>query len=241
MINLYNEDCLEVLKKLEDNSIDLIITDPPYAVNFSKGFDDSKETVKKILPDLVENYYRILKEGSHLYIFVPVKEIGMFIEEFSKKFTLYNILATRTYTQNMYLKNNFSFNNQLILYLAKGKAKNFNKVDFIKTSDSWLKDKRNKNQHEFTYQYPAFFPEYIFSNTKSTSKNGKKTKRHPCEKSVEFEKNLILLSSNEGDTVLDSFMGGGTTGVACQETNRNFIGMELNKEYFQIAKERIGD
>lgn len=237
--NIYNMDCLEGMRQLEDNSIDLIITDPPYAVEFSKGFDDSYETVSSLLPAWVEEMYRVIKEGSHCYVFIPVKQAGLFITEFQKKFKLMNILATRTYTSSIYLKNNFSFNNQLILYLSKGKAKRLNQVDFVPTSESWLNDKRNKNPHPYTYQYPAFFPEKMFSNQKTTSSNSKNTGRHPCEKSVSFEEVLIKLSSNEGDVVLDPFMGGGTTAVAAKNTNRSYIGFELNEEYYDYAIKRL--
>lgn len=237
--NIYNMDCLEGMRQLEDNSIDLIITDPPYAVEFSKGFDDSYKTVSSLLPAWVEEMYRVIKEGSHCYVFIPVKQAGLFITEFQKKFKLMNILATRTYTSSVYLKNNFSFNNQLILYLSKGKAKRLNQVDFVPTSESWLNDKRNKNPHPYTYQYPAFFPEKMFSNQKTTSSNSKNTGRHPCEKSVSFEEVLIKLSSNEGDVVLDPFMGGGTTAVAAKNTNRSYIGFELNEEYYDYAIKRL--
>lgn len=63
--------------------------------------------------------------------------------------------------------------------------------------------------------------------------------KHPTIKPLDIIKNLIINSSQEGDTVLDCFMGSGTTGVACKELNRNFIGMEINEEYYQIAKDRI--
>lgn len=238
-MQIYNMDCLIGMKQLKDNSVDLIITDPPYAVEFSKGFDDSYETVPSLLPLWVDEMYRVLKDTCHCYVFIPVKQAGLFITEFQKKFKLMNILATRTYTSSVYLKNNFSFNNQLILYLCKGKAKRLNKVDFIPTSESWLNDKRNKNPHPYTYQYPAFFPEKMFSNQKTTSANSKNTGRHPCEKSVSFEEILIKLSSNEEDIVLDPFIGGGTTAIACINTNRHFIGYELNNEYFKYAEDRI--
>lgn len=237
--HIFNEDCLVGMRKLPDECIDLITTDPPYGVNFSKGFDDSTETVKELLPKWVNEMYRVLKETCHCYVFIPVKQAGLFISAFEEKFVLMNILATRTYTSSVYLKNNFSFNNQLILYLSKGKAKRLNKVDFIPTSESWLKDKRNKNPHLYTYQYPAFFPEKIFSNQKTTASNSKETGRHPCEKSVSFEEILIQLSSNEGDLVLDPFAGGGTTPIACINQNRDFIAYELNKDYFDYASARI--
>lgn len=232
MIKIFNEDCKIGFKRLEDNSIDLIITDPPYGVGFSKGFDDSKDYVVNNITEWINNMYRVLKDNCHCYIFIPTKESGIWITEATKKFEIKNILSTKTYTTGTYLKNNFSFNNQLILYCSKGKAKNFNQVDFIKTSESWLKDKRNKNPKEYTYNYPSFLE--MYSNEKGTRKSKDKG-RHPCAKNSEFISNLIKISTNETETVLDCFMGCGSTGIACKKTNRKFIGFELNKEYFDIA------
>ena len=81
----------------------------------------------------------------------------------------------------------------------------------------------------------------MFSNQKTTSANSKNTGRHPCEKSVSFEEILIKLSSNENDVVLDPFMGGGTTAVAAKNVNRQYIGFELNSEYYDYAIKRLNE
>lgn len=71
------------------------------------------------------------------------------------------------------------------------------------------------------------------------NKNDKDLYEHPTIKPLELVKKHILHSTNEGDTVLDCFMGSGTTGVACKETGRNFIGIEIDDKYFKIAKDRL--
>ena len=181
--------------------------------------------------------HRVLKDGSHAYIYVPTIGIELFISTVVKYFNLKNIISARTYTSTTYLKSNFQYNNQLILFLHKGKGRNFNNYDFIKTSQSWLKDKRNKNPKPYTYSYPAFLPDLAFANTKG---NGR-TDRHPAEKNSELIKFFVGISSNEGDTVLDMFMGGGSTGIASAALNRDFIGIELNKKYYDIAIKRINE
>ena len=232
---VYNMDCLEGMKKLSDNSIDLIITDPPYGVEFSKGFNDSKETVSNNIDLWLKEMYRVLKPTCHCYIYIPTKEAAMWLTNIEKNFDIYNILSTRTYTKNTYIKNNFQFNSQLIVYCSKGVAKKFNDVDFIRTSESWLKDKRNKNPKEFIYLYPAFITECY-----SSKWCGKNTGyRHPCAKSVKLIEFFIKLSSNEGDIVLDPFAGGGSVVVAAENTNRNYIAYELNKEYYDYILSRI--
>jgi len=233
--NIYNQDCVELMKTIDMDSVDLIITDPPYGVDFSKGFDDSLERVRNDIGQWFSLMYRVLKEGSHAYIFVPTLHIDLFVGEAKKHFELKNILAARTYTQSTYQKNNFQFNNQLVLFLHKGQGKPFNQIDFIKTSDSWLKDKRNTNPKEHTYAYPSFLPSDVFANTKSTSNN--KKQRHPAEKNTDFLRFLVEVSSNPGDVVLDPFMGGGSTGLACKD--REFIGVELNPDYFTLALHKL--
>ena len=120
--------------------------------------------------------------------------------------------------------------------ISKGKAKSLNAVDFIPTSESWLKDKRNKNPKPYTYSYPAFLQ--YFSNEKTTSKSSKEG-RHPCAKNIDFLEFLIKLSSKEGERVLDPFLGGGSTGIASVRAGRDFIGSELNEEYYKLAKVKL--
>ena len=233
--NIYNMDCLEGMRMLEDDSIDVIVTDPPYAVGFSKGFDDSKEHVSSCMNDWLKEMYRVLKPGCHCYIFIPTKEAPMWLTAISNIFELNNILSTRTYTSSVYLKNNFQFNSQLVAYCSKGTAKRLNAVDFIKTSQSWLKDKRNKNPKEYTYSYPSFIQE-CFSNTK-VCKN--QEDRHPCEKNSELLEFFIKLSTDEDGVVLEPFVGGGSTIIAALNAGRKYIGFELSEEYFKVANRNI--
>lgn len=235
-VELFNGDCLDIMKKLENNSVDLILTDVPYGVNFKNDFfDDSKDYVFSHYELWISEMYRILKDGCHCYIFIPTLEVDRWVSMIKKYFTFKNLVATRTYTTQTYLKDNFSYNAQYIIYCSKGKAKLFNKVDFIKTSESWLKDKRNKNPKRYTYNYPSFMPEYVFSNVKGNSKSSV----HPNQKSVEFQKFLIELSTNENDVVFDPFMGSGSCGEASILCNRKFIGIEQDKNYFDIATNRL--
>lgn len=239
-MELYNGDCLEIMKDIPSLSVDLVIIDPPFGVEYSKGFDDSKQSVEIKIDEWLAAISRVLKNNSHLYIYIPTKEAGMWITEIEKKFNFNNLIATKIYNNFGYTPNNFKYDTQLIAYCSKGKAKPFNEVDFFKTSDSWFNDKRNPNPKRYTYNYPSFIDE--FSNTKSNGRNSTVNgNRHPCEKNTSLIELFIKLSSNEGDTVMDCFMGGGSTGIACRNTNRNFIGIELNETYFNIAKKRIED
>lgn len=234
---LYLWDCLDLFDKIKDSSIDLILTDVPYGVDFAKNkkYDDSKEYVFSHHIKWLSEIFRVLKEWSHCYIFIPNLEADKWISGVKEAgFRLNNILATRTYTQSVYLQNNFKFDNQLILYCSKWKAKRLNKVDWIPTSEAWLKDKRNSNPKPFTYSYPAFLN--MFSNRKA---NAKYKNIHWNEKSIDFCSNLIKLSSNENDIVLDPFTWSGTTLIAAKLNNRNYIWFEKEKENYNLALENM--
>lgn len=238
-MKLINNDCLIAMKDIPSATIDLIITDPPYGVEFSKGFNDSKEHVQSQLKLWIAEMYRVLKNGAHCYIFIPTLEAGMWIDAATQVFDLKNILSARNYTTNNSTTNNFTFNNQLILFLHKGKGRDLNDYDIIKTSDSWYRDSRNKNPKRYTYMYPAFLPEPIFANEKGTAAN--KDERHPCEKNAELLSFLVGISSNEGEVVMDPFMGNGSCGEAALKLKRDFIGIELNETYYDIAVKRINE
>lgn len=236
---VHQGDCLEIMKKIDNNSIDIIVTDPPWGVNFknSKFYEDSKDHVLDIQEIWLTEMYRVLKDGCHLYLFIPTLEIDSWVYNVKKIFNFKNIIANQVYVNNRHNKDNFGWDLQLILFASKDKAKRFNKVDWIPASDSWVKDKRNDKPKEFTYKYPSFISNKII---RSNYKNGSVRKRlHPNEKNHELIEKFILMSSNEGDIVLEPFAGSFSTCLAAQNTKRKWIGIELNKEYCEMGEIRL--
>jgi DNA modification methylase len=217
-IDLRQGDALELLKSIPDESIDLIVTDPPYRCisggragkknqpsgilkkNDGKLFKHNDIKPEAWFPEL----YRVLKPGSHCYVMVNTVNLLNFMTVAKKsKFLLHNLLVwhkNNAVTNRWYMKNA-----EYILFLRKGRAKP-------------IKHAGSKTVHEFY-------------NTRNKS--------HPAEKPVDLMEFYIKNSSNRGDLVLDPFMGSGATGVACVNTGRRFIGMELDEQYFGIALERI--
>jgi DNA modification methylase len=241
-VELIFGDCLEKMPEIPNQSIDMILTDPPYGVNFKSFYNDTKKYVFGEIDKWYSVFFDLLKIGKYLFIFVPVLEIHKWIESGIKNgFIFKNIIATKThFIGKPKLKNNFSFEFQPIVVFSKNKSQKLNDYDFIPTSTSWLNDKRNKNKKSFTYLYPNYIDKDIcFSNTKSTKNNSIKLERHPNEKNIKMLEFLVGISTNSNDIVLDPFMGSGTTGVACKNLNRNFIGIEFDKKYFEDAKQRI--
>lgn len=225
-IELYNGDCLEVMKTIPDNSIDCIVTDPPYNVSATNGGGTINKIKKlnKSLNDLVvsditkgydierfgENAIRVMK-NINIYFWCNKIQIPSYfkfwVEKHKCKFDIicwHKTNALPTYS-NKYLTDT-----EYLLYFRKGGKCNPKSYDDAKTF----------------YIAPI-------------NHKDKKIYKHPTIKPLDIIEKIIRNSTCENEVVLDPFMGSGTTGVACKNLNRNFIGIELDEKYFKIAKERI--
>ena len=236
VIDLYNGDCLEVMDKLirEGVKVDVIITDPPYKITArgnggnSGGMFQKKEvnngkvfkTNNLEIGDWLPKLYDLLKEQSHCYIMTNNKNIGNYLKAINEMYFNNDKKQKFQYIKNLiWVKDNkimgqtYMSQFEYIIMLRKGEHKRINNCG---TSDV-----------------------LNFKNSKTKDVNGKTI--HDTEKPVDLMKVLIENSSNTNNLVLDPFMGIGSTGVACKNTNRNFIGIELDENYFNIAKERINN
>ena len=217
-VKLYNDDCLNMLKDIDDNSIDLVVTDPPYEVITGgrnggvKGkpsgiLTENKQLMKSIpKADLwLSECFRVMKDGTHIYIMINTLNLTNYLNIINDVgFKLHNLLVwnkNNTTPNRWYMKNC-----EYVIFARKGFAKPINNPS-------------SQTVHNF---------DNIIGN-----------KKHPTEKPVDLMKLYVENSSQVGDTVLDPFMGSGSTGVACKELGRNFIGVELDKHYFDIATKRI--
>ena len=209
MIQLHNGDCLELMKNIPDKSIDLVLTDIPYGEVNRKS--NGLRNLDKSNADIVTfNLETLVK----LLCDKCKGSIYIFcgtkqVSEIIKQMVK-NGLSTRLC---IWEKTNPSPMNGQHIWLSGIECCVFGKF---------------KN---------ATFNEHC-KNTVFRFPNGK-SKIHPTQKPLQLMEYLIKASSNENDLILDPFMGSGSTGVACLNTNRNFIGIELNEEYFNIAKNRI--
>ena len=237
MIDLRKGDCLELMRDIPDKSIDAIIADLPYGM--TKNNWDSVLPVDK----LWEEYNRIIKDNGAIILFGN--------QPFSSTLIMSNLKMFRY--SLVWEKNKFSdFLN------AKRKP--------MKTHEDILIFYKKQPTYNIQYWYgepykrwntqEAVDKQTNYGNHKlnvSESKDGKRLPTtvlkfnrverpsHPTEKPIDLMEWLIKTYTNENDTVLDNTMGSGTTGVACINTNRNFIGMELDDKYFEIAKARINE
>lgn len=217
-------DCIETLAKIQDESVDLLITDPPYRVTSRGSAGNSGGMLQKDInkkgqvfaynnidcEEYAPEFYRILKDGSHCYVMTNhVNLIHMLNTFTSAGFHFIKSLVWDKGNKIMgqYYMSQFEY----ILFFRKGKGVRINNCG---TSDI-----------------------LSVKNVKTKGEDGRNL--HDTEKPVELMQILIENSSKENDVVIDPFMGIGSTGVACSNTNRKFIGIEIDNKYFDIAQSRL--
>ena len=215
---IYNEDCLEGMKRIADNSIDLVVTDPPYTMtkrgkscrpnwmpnNMGNNvFSDDIPNVK----DWMGQVYRVLSDKSHFYTFVNINDITKYLQIANDLgFKIHNIISM---IKDTGMPNRWYYKQtELVLFFRKGSAKPIN---------------------DYTSR----------DNIKVVMPKKKTGKLHITQKPLNFIQLLITNSSRENEVILDPFMGSGTTAIACMNTQRNFIGFETDKGYYDIACKRI--
>lgn len=208
--NIYNIDCIAGMKLLKNNSVDFTLTDIPYA-EANRTSNGLRNLDKEAADILTFDLNNFLEEVYR----VTKNSICIFcgMKQFS---TIYSFFAEKQGTVRavIYKKTNPAPLNGKYIYLSGIELAVWFKKRGAKTFNAFCKNT--------VFQHPA----------------GKRD-IHPTQKNPQLFRELILDNSNEGDIVFDPCIGSGTTAVVCIETNRKYIGFELNKEYFSMAKERI--
>ena len=208
---IYCMDCLEGLKKIPDNSMDLIVTDPPY--NLNKDFENdnlSEEEFVKFLSPIFDEMARVIKPKHSVIIFFDNgKKLPLFWK------CLFNSKLIFQKGCNFYKPNDCSMPHNRILRKSE--------VFYICSKTPELHHDGEKYIHDCL----------IGNHTH------KESWYHPTAKNVKVIRECVLSSSVKGDIVLDCFIGSGTTAVVCKYLNRNFIGFEISPEYCKIANKRL--
>lgn len=229
MINLMQGDCLELMKTIPDGSVDLILTDPPYGTTACKW--DSVIPFELMWGQLK----RVIKPNGVIALFGA--------EPFSSMLRMSNI---KQYKYDWYWKKSKPTNHMnakkmpmryietISVFYKKQPLFNLNEKQMPVTAVSTTKNTvfgRSINGYKRVVTHDSKFDLLVFG--------GDKDKVHPTQKPVALLEYLIKTYTQENEKVLDFTMGSGSTGVACVNINRNFIGIELDEKYFEIAKNRI--
>lgn len=239
MIKLIKGDCLEKMKEIESGSVDLILTDPPYGTTACKW-----DSVIPFEP-MWEQLNRIIKPNGAIVLFGS-EPFSSALRMSNIKNYKYDLVWDKTFGRQPQLANiqPMKRHENISVFSLNGKKINYypqkEKLDKPYSSKGAGNNSGTENHHklglkkvakEYTHKTPTsvliFKPE---SNSKIL---------HPTQKPVALLEYLIKTYTLENETVLDFTMGSGSTGVACVNTNRNFIGIEMDDNYFEIAKNRI--
>lgn len=222
--HIYNKDCLEVLKNIPNESVDLIATDPPYPTTSRGSAGNSGGMLQKDInkkgkvftynnincKEYAPEFYRVLKDGSHCYVMTNHINLIDMLNTFTNvgfHFIKSLIWDKGNKIMGQYYMSQFEY----ILFFRKGRGKRINNCgtsDILSVPNKKTKDENGKNIHD-------------------------------TEKPIGLMEILINNSSQENELVLDPFMGVGSTGIASIKNNRNFLGIEIDENYFNIAKSRL--
>lgn len=233
-IKLYNEDCIAAMEKISPNSINLIVTDPPYNLghfmknrdtNLSKmrdnffgaaGWDDmGLDEWKKSMDDFFESAAKVMKKGGTLIMFMAIIKVETII--------------------GLAEKHGFYYKTTGIWHKTNPMPRNMN-LHFVNSTEAWIYFTYKTRTGTFNNNGVLI---HDFIETSVTPNSERKYGKHPTQKPERLLLHFVTILSNKGDWVLDPFMGSGTTGVIAKRTGRNFIGIELGKKYFDMAKSRI--
>lgn len=231
---LLNQDCIKAMEGIDSNSIDLIVTDPPYNLgNFMINRDTNLKKMRDNFfgtagwdnmeydewANSMDNFFssaaRVIRRGGAMIVFMAIIKVETIIH-----------LAER---------HGFYYKTTGIWHKTNPMPRNMN-LHFVNSTEAWI---------YFTYKTKtgtfnnggAMLHDFI--ETSVTPNGERHFGKHPTQKPESLIQHFVEILSNLGDTVLDPFMGSGTTGVVSKRSGRNFIGIELDEQYFNMAKTRI--
>lgn len=233
---LYHGDCLEVMRRIPDAHVDMVLCDLPY------GMTRNKWDVIIPFDKLWEQYNRVVKENGAILLFAQ----GIFLAKLilsNEKYYKYKIVWHKS-TKVGFLnakKQPLRQHEDILVFYRKQPTYN---PQFVRGKPYINKSKSHTSNYGYFNSMPRInrtgdrYPVDIIGD-KNLNRLYNNKKEHPTQKPVPLLENLIKQYSNEGDIILDNAMGVGSTGIAYVNTNRNFIGIELNKEYYDSAVKNI--
>ncbi len=226
---IYNEDCLDGMKRIPDKSVDLVVTDPPYlhvkggmkSKKFNTGTWKSESYMNTSMSDFDEkkilcflDLIKVKMKKMNAYVFCSKLQLQYYFKFIYENKYKYDLLIWDKQKTSMKSTKFFANDIEYIVRIYESGVS----LNKIMVSEGSKADST-----------------YYLKSQKYNQPKGK----HETEKPLELIKKFVELSSNESDFVLDPFMGSGTTAIACLNTKRNFIGFELYEEYFEVANQRL--
>ena len=244
------------MSKFPENSVDLVLTDPPYGIDADKKFEYRYNDFLQFMEQVIKKVYNIMNEYSAIYIFSDyrnVHELKVYVMDkiFGKNNYLNEIIWC--YKSEGFTKKKWNNKHDNILFYVKNNKKyifNYNDVreDFISetTMKRWKKEiekfgaiPTKKNGKIYWNNPYSLARDWMLINSLPYAHKERKFGKHPTQKPLTLIEKLVKASSVKDNIIFDMFFGSGTVGVIAEKLNRKWIGIEISKEYCEIAKQRI--
>lgn len=235
MMKLINNDCLIEMARMDDESIDAVVCDLPYFQVVKDNFDNQWKNETEYLNwvgRIIAEYNRLLKPNGNLFLFTSRqynRHICMMLDEFFKEKRI--IIWCRKRSFNTTRGKALASGYEPIAYYCKGDNGVFNNIK--------IKPDTNRREYTSGTLKDGICLSDVWTDISALPHNSKEKVDHPTQKPLKLMERIISLGTNEEDVVLDNCMGSGTTGVACLNLNRSFIGIESDARYFNLATQRI--
>lgn len=225
------DDCFEVMKGMPDNSVDLVVTSPPY----NKGYYDKHKPHKSDVWRQRNIIYGNFKDNLKPYEYI--NQQTMLLSELCRVLKpngsiFYNHKVIIANHKAIFPEYVFNFNVRQIIIWSRKNTPQLAPIRFLPTTEYiyWITKKNIQ---------PKFYNKNLIFDSEIWEFSAKPTKNHPAPFPIELPKNCILATTAKGDIVLDPYMGIGTTAIACKGLGRRYIGIEINLEYCEIARRRV--
>jgi site-specific DNA-methyltransferase (adenine-specific) len=231
-LEIVKDDALHHLKKIESQSMDMIIADPPYNLGKDYGNNHDQKTFDEYIDfsrKWIKEARRVLKNTGTIYIFMGVRFISYLYSILEKEYNfIFNSWITWHYTQGLGKTKGFSPRHDDILMFTKTKSYKFF-LDEVRVPQKYYRSINNMRGANPGDVWTFSHVHYCNADRQA----------HPTQKPEALIERMLLASSEENDYILDPFSGSGTTLRVCQQLNRNCIGIELNPEYITVTKNRL--
>ena len=238
---LVNGNCLDILPKIGDQSVNLIYTDPPYKETGNKWDNKLVDTV-----ELFKHYERIIKDDGCIAVHCTMKYAIELINA-AKHLYKYDWIWEKDNGTNVPNVNQQPFRvHEYILIFGKGRVTHGKRTPMKYFPQKTKGDPYTQKSGRISENWKGGLSNIVTENTgdrhpKTVQKHTRERGYHPTQKPVSLADLIINSYTEEGDVVLDTFMGSGSSGVSAKKNYRNYIGIEINKEYYDIAKRRIDE
>jgi site-specific DNA-methyltransferase (adenine-specific) len=245
MVDIFNKDCIELLKETKSETVDLVFADPPFDVNIKyKGYKDKREDYYQWCSEWIAECFRVLKPTGTFYLMTIDRHLEWKMPIMAKHGSFINLVKWKNVSAN-HDKNRFWNATQPIMVYGKTENYKFNTYAQTRTKDqmimSWNKDRAENAKFQLLDYWDDIPLVYAGSikHKEAILEPGTCKKAHPCQMPEMLPGRAILFSTDENDLVMDPFSGSGTTAIACKKLNRNFIGSEISKEYYELSITRL--